>query len=148
MKVKLFNTRIDADTIVADQQAINTFMETVTVKSTATQFVNGDPDFWSILVFYEQEETSKLPDLKDIKFEEEELSETQQQLQYALKTWRKDRSNGDSIPEFMIISNAIMLDLAKTMPQNLATLRNVRGMTETKIKYYGDDILAICNAFV
>jgi hypothetical protein len=64
MQVKLFNTRIDADTIAADQKAINSFMETVTVKSTATQFVNGAPDFWSILIFYENNEDQKSQKVK------------------------------------------------------------------------------------
>ena len=46
MQVKLFNTRLEAEYVVADQQALNAFLNTVTVKNTSTQFVNGNTD-WS-----------------------------------------------------------------------------------------------------
>lgn len=165
MQVKLFNTRIDADTIVADQQAINSFMETVTVKNTATQFVNGAPDFWSILIFYENGEehipkktkssetivnpekaatpekivTSETADVP--------LTEEQNQILLALKTWRKDKANELQQPEFMIFPNATLEALAKSKPRRMEELSSVKGLGPAKITRYGDDLMAILNAF-
>lgn len=165
MQVKLFNTRIDADTIVADQQAINSFMETVTVRNTATQFVNGSPDFWSILIFYENgeegiqkkiktsetvttSETAKTPEtVKTPEATEAPLTEEENQILLALKIWRKDKANEMQQPEFMVFSNATLLGLAKAKPRKLTELNQVKGIGEAKITRYGDDLMAILNAF-
>jgi len=153
MQVKLFNTRIDADTLVADQQAINSFMETVTVKNTATQFVNGSPDFWSILIFYEsaEAETPKKIKTKDIEKPatnpETVLSEEQNQILGALKTWRKDRATELQLAEFMIFPNATLDALARTKPRSTDELSKVKGIGQAKINSYGDDLMAILNAF-
>jgi len=171
MQVKLFNTRIDADTIVADQQAINSFMETVTVKNTATQFVNGDPDFWSILIFYENGEEiipkkakvvekavssgpAATPEKETISEKttapevvETELTEEQNQIIIALKTWRKDKANELQQPEFMVFPNATLEALAKGKPRKMEELSGVKGLGPAKITKYGDDLMAILNAF-
>jgi len=182
MQVKLFNTRIDADTIVSDQQAINSFMEKVTVKSTATQFVNGAPDFWSILIFYENNEDQKPQRAKQRHEEKEELNSTEantpmieamvpellskptktfkpveediaplteeeNQILLALKTWRKDKANELQQPEFMVFSNATLHGLAKAKPRKVTELNKVKGIGEAKINRYGDDLMAILNAF-
>jgi superfamily II DNA helicase RecQ len=171
MQVKLFNTRIDADTIVADQQAINSFMETVTVKNTATHFVNGAPDFWSILIFYENgeenipkkskmvekaisSETPAAPEkvttpekILSLETAETPLTEEQNQIIMALKTWRKDKSNELQQPEFMIFPNATVEALAKAKPRKMEELSSVKGLGPAKITRYGDDLMAILNAF-
>jgi len=172
MQVKLFNTRIDADTIVADQQAINSFMETVTVKNTATQFVNGDPDFWSILIFYEngeeiipkkaktiekavssgsvatpEKETISEKTTTTTETVETELTEEQNQIILALKTWRKDKANELQQPEFMVFPNATLEALAKGKPRKMEELSGVKGLGPAKITKYGDDLMAILNAF-
>ena len=168
MQVKLFNTRLEAEYVVADQQALNAFLNTVTVKNTSTQFVNGNPDYWSILVFYENGENEKLneevmvatPKPKPAKKEkakeeptqpvetvETELSEEEQQIALALRTWRKDKSNELQQPEFMIFPNATLNALAKGKPRSMNDLEKIKGMGPAKITRYGDDLMAILNAF-
>jgi len=177
MQVKLFNTRIDPDTIAADQQALNAFMETVTVKSTATQFVNGSPDFWSILIFYENNEDQKLQKVKSkdalkneetntpleqtptteaqkpgkptkpIEVDDTPLTEEENQILLALKTWRKDKANEIQQPEFMVFPNATLEALAKGKPRKMEELSSVKGLGPAKITRYGDDLMAILNAF-
>ena len=177
MQVKLFNTRIDADTIVADQRAINSFMETVTVKSTATQFVNGTPDFWSILIFYENNEDQKPQKAKPketvnheenyspgeqttpneeakptktnkpVEVDDTPLTEEENQILLALKTWRKDKANEIQQPEFMVFNNATLQGLAKAKPRKVTELNKIKGIGEAKITRYGDDLMAILNAF-
>jgi superfamily II DNA helicase RecQ len=172
MQVKLFNTRMDAESIVADQQALNAFLDTVIVKQTATQFVNGAPDYWSILVFYEFGDTIKpkkekpivantpvhnSPEVNHTVVNEEpvkitestetELTDDEKQIALALKTWRKDKSNEMQQPEFMIFPNATLTALAKMKPRSMSELGKIKGIGHAKIERYGDDLMAILNAF-
>ena len=150
MNLKLFNTRLSPETALADQQAINAFMDTVSVKKTSTQFVPGNPDYWSILVFYEDyngiaakpKETEKQPAIS-----EADLNETERSIYAALRLWRKDRAAEINLPEFMVCHNATLMTVAKEKPQDLLALSKIKGLGDQKIAKYGDDIVAIINAF-
>jgi len=148
MNLKLFNTRLSPESSSADQDTINSFMNSVTVKKTSTQFVPGNPDFWSILVFYEngngesRKESEKQPVIT-----EADLSETERSIYAALRLWRKDRAREINLPEFMICHNATLMLLAREKPQDLHSLSRIKGMGDQKITKYGDDIVAILNAF-
>jgi superfamily II DNA helicase RecQ len=132
-------------------------METVTVQKTATQFVPGNPDFWSILVFYDQingtpaKETEKTPPLKEEEkaptLKDEDLTENEKVILAALKLWRKDRAVEIQLPEFMVCHNATLLHIAREKPQSLSALNHIKGLGAQKIARYGDDIIAIINAF-
>ncbi|HSF88454.1 MAG TPA: HRDC domain-containing protein [Saprospiraceae bacterium] len=156
MNLKLFNTRLSTESALADQQAINSFMDTVTVKKTATQFVPGNPDYWSILVFYENPKPNgaKAREEKEVKetgkqpvISEEDLNETERTIYAALRLWRKDRATEINLPEFMVFKNATLMTIAKEKPQDLLALSKIKGLGDQKIAKYGDDIVAILNAF-
>lgn len=156
MNLKLFNMRLSTESALADQQAINSFMEIVTVKKTATQFVPGNPDYWSILVFYENPKPNgvKVKDVKEVKeaekqsvISEEDLNETERTIYAALRLWRKDRAHEINLPEFMVCHNATLMTVAKEKPQDLLALSKIKGLGDQKIAKYGDDIVAILNAF-
>ncbi len=150
MNLKLFNTRLSAETVLADQQVINAFMDSVSVKKTSTQYVPGNPDYWSILIFYEDfhtngtksKEVEKQPGIS-----EADLDETQQSIYAALRLWRKDRATEINLPEFMVCHNATLMTVAKEKPQDLVSLSRIKGLGDQKVAKYGDDILAIINAF-
>lgn len=148
MNLKLFNTRLSAETAMADQQAINAFMDSVSVKKTATQFVPGNPDYWSILVFYEdlngtyKKEADKQPAIT-----EADLTETERSIYAALRLWRKDRATEINLPEFMVCHNATLMTVAKEKPQDLLSLSKIKGLGDQKIAKYGEDMIAILNAF-
>jgi superfamily II DNA helicase RecQ len=148
MNLKLFNTRLAPETAVADQQAINSFMDTVSVKKTSTQFVPGNPDYWSILVFYEdyngthKKEAEKLPAIT-----EADLTDAERNIYAALRLWRKDRATEINLPEFMVCHNATLMLVAREKPQDLLALSKIKGLGDQKIAKYGDDIVAIINAF-
>ena len=148
MNLKHFTTRLAPENLHADQDAINRFLDTVTVKKTSTQFVPGNPDYWSILVFYENgheakpKETVKSPELTMA-----DLTDTEQSIVNALKIWRKDRATDMNIPEFMVCHNATLMTLAKERPHNMDGLSKIKGLGDQKIARYGDDIIAILNAF-
>lgn len=150
MNLKHFTTRLAPENLHADQDAINRFMETVTVKKTSTQFVPGNPDYWSILVFYENGHATPIKEKETVKAPEvtmADLTENEQAIVNALKIWRKDRATEMNIPEFMVCHNATLMTLAKERPHNLVGLAKIKGLGDQKIARYGDDIIAILNAF-
>ena len=50
-------------------------------------------------------------------------------------------------PEFMIFPNATLEALAKGKPRKMEELSGVKGLGPAKITKYGDDLMAILNAF-
>jgi superfamily II DNA helicase RecQ len=150
MNLKHFQTRLDESHLQQDQDTINRFMDTVRVRKTATQFVIGQPDFWSVLVFYENgEQHETIPKEKDNTSVETEveLTENEKQIMQALKQWRKDRAKEANLPDFLICQNASLLAVTKRKPANVQELSGVKGFGAQKIAKYGDDIIAILNAF-
>ncbi len=150
MNLKLFQTRLDDQHIQHDQESINTFMDSVTVKKTATQFVIGQPDFWSVLVFYENGKKHKngKKEIDKISFDPEvELTEDEKLIHTALKQWRKDRAKDANVPEYLICHNAELLSVTKMKPRTMEDLMKVKGFGDQKIAKYGDDIIAVLNAF-
>jgi superfamily II DNA helicase RecQ len=153
MNLKLFNMRLTPENAPADQQAINSFMDSVSVKKTSTQYVPDTPDFWSVLVFYEdyngnhkkvadKKEAEKQPAVTEADLNEEELT-----IYSALRLWRKDRAAEINLPEFMVFHNATLMNVVKEKPRDLLALSKVKGLGDQKIAKYGDDIIAILNAF-
>jgi len=157
MHLKHFTTRLAPENLHADQDAINRFLDTVTVKKTSTQFVPGNPDYWSILVFYENGQEAKPKEagheakpketVKGPELTMADLTETEQSIVSALKIWRKDRATEMNIPEFMVCHNATLMTLARERPHNIDGLSKIKGLGDQKIARYGDDIVAILNAF-
>ena len=150
MNLKLFQTRLDETHLQTDQETINHFMDQVTVKKTATQFVPGEPDYWSVMVFYENgkprkpayKEPEKLSVEADV-----ELSADEQEIVSALKQWRKDKAHTANLPEYIICHNADLIAVSKLKPRSMEELSRVKGFGDLKIAKYGDDIMSVLNAF-
>lgn len=147
MNLKIFNTRLSAENVLNDQVAINTFMNSVDVKNTTAQFIPGNPDHWSILVFFEETKGTKTKEKeKTPPITEDDLTIDEATIFTALKLWRKDRATEINLPEFMVCHNATLLFIAKEKPQDLVALSKIKGMGDQKIATYGNDIIAILNA--
>ncbi len=145
MKVKVFHIRLTKDNLQADQDRINEFMESVTVKKTSTQLINGQPNFWSILVFYEDQKTEKQSDKLHVSAENE-LTEEEKRIFDVLKQWRTDKAGELNTPSFLVCHNAELMTVAKMKPQTLDELLRIKGFGEQKIAKFGDDILAVLNS--
>src|SRR5687768_143137 len=142
MNLRLFQTRLDAQHLQQDQDTINTFMEGVRVKKTSTQFVPGEPDYWSVMVFYEngkpKKPAFKEPAKKSVE-PDVELSTDEKEIVSALKQWRKDKAKDANVPDFFICHNAELLALTKLKPRTMEELSQVKGFGDQKIAKYGDD---------
>jgi ATP-dependent DNA helicase RecQ len=78
---------------------------------------------------------------------EADLNEGEQQIFAALRLWRKDKAAEINHPEYLVFHNATLISLAKAKPRTVAELSKIKGVGEQKIIRYGDDLMAILNAF-
>ncbi len=148
MKVKVFHIRLTKENLQFDQETLNTFMESVTVKKTATELVNGQTNFWSILVFYDDqkfEKTEKKWDKIAIT-DFSELTDDEKKLFEVFKQWRQDKATQMNVPNFVVCHNTELMTIAKLKPQTLEELMKIKGFGEQKIAKFGDDILALVNS--
>ena len=150
MNLKLFKIRLHEQHLDHDQEVINRFMEGVRVRDTSTQFVPDEPDYWSVMVYYDHERPPKPPTKESEKFTvapDVELTDQEKEIIAALKQWRKDKANALNVPDFMICHNAELLAVTKRKPRSMADLGEVKGFGNQKIARHGDEIISVINAF-
>ena len=145
MKVKVFHIRLTKENLQSDQDNLNNFLDSVTVKKIATELINGQPNFWSILVFYDEQKTEKQEKTSDkISItDENELTDEEKRIFATLKQWRQDKATQLNIPNFMVCHNTELLTISKIKPQTLDELSNIKGFGGQKIAKFGDDFLAL-----
>ncbi|MCB9007136.1 MAG: ribonuclease D [Ardenticatenaceae bacterium] len=102
------------------EEASETFAEQTHVKLSNNDF-NPD-DFWSI--------SGAL-----------DLTRQQQAVLKALAIYRDQEARQRNRPLFKVFHDKTLIELAQTTPTNLATLRNVHGMTAGQTRRYGRQIL-------
>lgn len=148
MKAKVFHIRLTKENLQSDQDNLNNFLDSVTVKKTATELINGQPNFWSILVFYDEQKTEKQEKTSDkISItDENELTDEEKRIFTTLKQWRQDKATHLNIPNFMICHNTGLMTIAKVKPQTLDELSKIKGFGGQKIAKFGDNILAVLNS--
>jgi ATP-dependent DNA helicase RecQ len=72
------------------------------------------------------------------------LTAAQQQLESALRTWRKGEASKTGKPAFIVLSDKVLRHVAVANPQIIAELLTVSGIGPEKSDRYGADIIAIC----
>jgi len=144
MKVKVFTIRLTENELEIDQNCLNDFLEMVIFKKSSTQFVELENDcYWSVLVHYEETSELKSEDSK----QEIELSEREQIIFQNLKKWRAEKASELGFKSFMICHNSELMNVAIHKPESINQLRKIKGFGEVKSDKYGDDIIALLNAF-
>ena len=148
MKVKVFHIRLTKENLQNDQDNLNSFFDSVKVKKTATELISGQPNFWSILVFYDDPKTEKQGKVSDkISItDENELTDEEKQIFATLKQWRQDKGTLLNIPNFMVCNNTELMTIAKVKPQTLDELSKIKGFGGQKISKFGDDIITLLNS--
>lgn len=144
MKVKVFSIGLEADMLEKDQNVLNEFLATVTFKKSSTQYVEAE-NYWSVIVHYDENETTKPASLERKSFED--LNVKDQQVYMCLKQWRTEKAEKLQQKNFMICHNSELIDLAMYKPSNLDELQQIKGFGQQKAVKFGDDILTILNAF-
>lgn len=143
MQVKVFSIGLEAERLEKDQKMLNEFLATVAFKKSSTQYIEEE-NFWSLIVHYEENETSKPASLERKSFED--LSVKDQQVYMYLKEWRTNKAEKLQQKNYMICHNSELIDLAMYKPSTLDELQQIKGFGPQKAEKFGDDILAILNA--
>ncbi|TAF72241.1 MAG: hypothetical protein EAZ53_16740 [Bacteroidetes bacterium] len=148
MKVKVFHIRLTKENLQTDQDTLNNFLDSVTVKKTATELVNGQPNFWSILVFYDDQKSEKQEKVTDkiSVTDENELTHDEKIIYSNLKLWRQDKATQLNVPNFMVCHNTELITISKVKPQTMDELSKIKGFGGQKISKFGDDIIALLNS--
>ncbi|WP_338375970.1 HRDC domain-containing protein [uncultured Flavobacterium sp.] len=146
MNIRVFNIRLSKEFCIVDQNRMNEFLDSVEVKLTSTNFVTtGTTDYWSAVVFYDTKKSADKPKEEKITFED--LSQHEKEIFSALKQWRNDMATKLGWSAFRVCHNSHLMAIAGAKPESLDELSKVKGFGEVRTEKYGEDILAILNAF-
>lgn len=151
MKIRTFNIRMD-DHLQSDEETLNAFMETVTIKKTATEFVTDKVNYWSIIVYYDSERMVKSDSImsapsEKISFPSDSILDTEERIVFnALQRWRNDIAIKTSLPGYMICNKSELVTISKVRPKSLEELGKIKGFSSKKILKYGNDVLALLNS--
>ena len=149
MKVKHFRVRVSGEHLQNDQEMINQFLTEVTVEKTATNFISGMIDYWSVLIFYTTK-ASKLKETQELEkvaiLNYEELSQAEKNTLNSLKSWRSEKSVTLGMPQYMICHNSELMTIAKMKPASVEDLKKIKGFGDQKIARYGSDIITLLQA--
>ena len=61
----------------------------------------------------------------------------------SLRAWRRERSQADGVPAYVVFPDATLRELAATRPETTHELAAVKGFGPARIERYGEDILAL-----
>lgn len=65
----------------------------------------------------------------------------------ALRAWRKERSDTDGVPAYVIMHTKVMIAIANSKPRDMRHLMLVPGFGPKKAEKYGREILAVLSEF-
>ena len=77
----------------------------------------------------------------------EYLTEDEMELYKILKEWRAGEAQLLGYPPYIIASNQLLANIAKTNPKNIEELSQLKGMGKRKIRDYGEELLLILENF-
>ena len=72
------------------------------------------------------------------------LTPAQQQLDNTLRAWRKSEAAKTGKPAFIVLSDAVIRNLAIAQPQSIPELLTVSGIGPNKADQFGTEIISIC----
>ena len=77
----------------------------------------------------------------------EYLTEDEMELYKILKEWRAGEAQLLGYPPYIIASNQLLANIAKTNPKSIEELSQLKGMGKRKVRDYGEEILLILENF-
>lgn len=146
MKVNVFTIRLTSEKFVSDQKFLNDFLETVEFVKSDVHFIEGDVNYWSVLIHFEEQNSRNTTSIKPITIKEEDLEPDQKAIYEELKNWRFQKSLDMNIPSYMVCYNSELLNVVVKQPKTLSDLRRIKGFGELKVEHHGEEILKIVNA--
>ncbi len=65
----------------------------------------------------------------------------------SLRSWRLAQAGAQSVPAYVVFTDATLVAIAETVPTSEAELSQISGIGRTKLDRYGADVLEICGRF-
>jgi len=161
MKVKVFAIRPESEYLNFDQQQLNGFLDTIDFKKSSTHFIEAEPNYWSVLVYYEEKEhqinlvketviQQKAVQKSEIKvasqLQESDLDLEQLEILKNLKQWRSEKAYQLKVSNFFICNNSELINIVVQKPASISELRRIKGFGNLKSDKYGEDILTVLKA--
>lgn len=144
MKIQLFKVRIDDEFCKKDQEAVNRFFGRVEVLRMEQQFLAEDR-CWSVLLVYEPGQQAD----KSTEIETEtvdSLSESEQDVYEALRTWRNEKARELQVPPYYIANNKELMRIVKAQIDVPDELLEIKGFGLKKVEAYGEEIVALLDS--
>ncbi|MCU1289777.1 MAG: aldolase [Acidobacteria bacterium] len=159
MKCKVFKIHLDEDARNFEEVKLNKFLESVKVSQTFASAINNE--FWSILVFYEDANSSNQNATKTAvepqkivstetagetaKSAPEPIAATPEQEERfnRLKLWRNERAALDGLPPYMIAQNDSLMQIAVSDVKTPEDLISIKGFGEKRAQKYGEQIIEV-----
>ncbi len=64
-----------------------------------------------------------------------------------LKKWRDDMAELGNLTQYQVMQTRTLIELAQTLPQTLAELKNIKGIGAMKSQQFGADLMTIIDAY-
>lgn len=147
MNIKVFTIRMDSSKIDEDQNNLNRFLDRVDFKKSDTQFVEAQPNYWSVFVHYEPKKSNNSNEIKQSEtIQYIDLTDKQKIVYEALRKWRTQKAEKLNTKSFILCHNSELMNIAIKQPTNIEELKRIKGFGDRKSEKFGDDIIAVLNA--
>lgn len=147
MKVRVFHIRLTKENLQSDQDSLNDFLDSIFIEKLESELITGQPNFWSILVFYSEKKIElQRPSDKIAVTTDIDLTEEEKYIYNALRQWRNDKAVSLNLPSYVIAHNTHLMTIAKVKPQTLDDFIKIKGFGGQKAAKYGEDIIAVLNS--
>lgn len=142
MKVKVLKIRISDQFQNMDEAILNDYLERYDIVDLNTQLVQGDINFWSVFINYEEKQIKPTSSKTNVN-PDEQLSDEETIIYDKLKNWRAEKAKESQLPPYIIFHNAHLVAIAKHKPSNFEDLENIKGLGKAKIEKYGVEIIEV-----
>lgn len=145
MQLRTFHIRLTKEHLTTDQEMLNSFMQSISVHKTCEELINGQPNYWSILIFYEflDQQTQNQRSSEITEDTIKNLTPEEKNMYELLKQWRRQKAEELSMPSFIICHNFELLMLVKAKPRSIEELFKIKGFGTRKVTSYGEELIKI-----
>jgi len=151
MQVKQFFIRLNRFDRINDEDKLNLFLQKIEVLKIISEIVTIENiSLWTVLIFYNGDSNISTTVLSKNEILYNQILKnltTEEKTRYdILRIWRGDAARLRNYPSFIISSNLVLIEIAKTNPKSLYELSTIKGFGENKVINYGEEILLILNS--
>jgi hypothetical protein len=69
------------------------------------------------------------------------------ELFLTVKNWRNNLARENNVPVYMVLPQKSLIEMVNRLPSSLAELESIKGISKTKVKHYGKELLEMISHF-